>query len=362
MDDGTRAGPIPRMLGRVTQDLTTLDTRLPFTRAAAIAAGIPARAFRGDRFRQLLRGVYVDRDVPVTPRIRALAALALVAPSAFASHVSAARVYGVPVPALADEHVSVVDPAHRRVREGVRCHVRPEPQVRVVAGVRVSAPEQMFAELASLLTLVDLVIVGDHLVRQKRSTCQALVAACSQLPGAAGRHARRAAALVRARVDSPMETRLRLLIVLAGIPEPEVNLTLRNELGDPIRSYDLSWPSVRVIVEYDGRHHVERVEQWERDLERREQIDDDDWRILVVISNGIFADPGATVDAGVPATAAAGASRAAGRAQRGVAPALSRPRGLTRVETVHDARLRPARSASRRPNRAWCTIVTGAPD
>ena len=81
------------------------------------------------------------------------------------------------------------------------------------------------------------------------------------------------------------------LIVLAGLPEPRVNLTLRDNEGGPVRRYDLCWPSVRVIVEYDGRHHVERVESWESDLERREAIDDDEWRILVVVSNGIYRDP-----------------------------------------------------------------------
>lgn len=280
----------------MTDDKPTLDTRRPFTRAAGIRAGIPARDFRGTRFQVLLRGVYVDREVEVTPRVRALAALALVDESAYASHVSAARTYGVPVPTFPEEHVTVTDPAQRRVRDGVRCHVRPESRVRVIAGVRVSAPAQLFVELASLLTLVDLVIAGDHLVRKGQVTCRELIAACADLPGESGRQARRAASLVREGVDSPMETRVRLLLVFAGIPEPRVNLTIRDVLGDPIRRYDLAWPEVKVIVEYDGRHHVERIEQWESDLERREQIDDEDWRILVVVSSGVFKDPAATVD------------------------------------------------------------------
>jgi hypothetical protein len=79
-----------------------------------------------------------------------------------------------------------------------------------------------------------------------------------------------------------METRLRMLIVLAGLPEPQVNLTLRAGDGTPLRRYDLCWPEVRVIVEYDGRHHVEREEQWEADLDRREADDDDGWRTLIV--------------------------------------------------------------------------------
>jgi hypothetical protein len=132
-----------------------------------------------------------------------------------------------------------------------------------VDGVRISAVDQMFGELASCLTLVDLVVVGDNLVRRRRITPAELVDHCkdSKLPCAA--LARRAATYVRERVDSPMETRLRMLIVLAGLPEPRVNITISDIHGRPVRRYDLSWPSVKAIVEYDGRHHIEREEQWE---------------------------------------------------------------------------------------------------
>jgi hypothetical protein len=93
-----------------------------------------------------------------------------------------------------------------------------------------------------------------------------------------------------------MESRLRMLIVLAGIPEPMVNESVHDVDGVPVRRFDLSWPEVRVIVEYDGRHHVERVEQWEADLGRREEIDDEGWRILVVVASGIYRKPGTTID------------------------------------------------------------------
>jgi hypothetical protein len=49
--------------------------------------------------------------------------------------------------------------------------------------------------------------------------------------------------------------------VLAGLPEPEVNLIIRDELGAPIRRYDLLYRGSRTAVEYDGRHHIERKGQ-----------------------------------------------------------------------------------------------------
>lgn len=294
-----------------------LDTRVPFTRATAIAAGIEPRLLRGSRFRRLFRGVYVDAAVADSPLLRGQAALELYAGSpAFVSHATAGRIHGVPLPALPEEHVTVLHRGHRRRHEGVKVHSVKSATVVERGGIKVSSYEQMFVELASLLTLVDLVVVGDNLVRRGCTTLAGLAGFCAKSAAADARKAGRAAAYVREEVDSPMESRLRMLIVLAGLPEPEVNRTLRAEDGQQLRRYDLSYPSVRVIVEYDGRPHIEREEQWEKDLVRREAIDDDGWRILVVTAAGIYKRPEETVHrvwrllrarrlSGVPTTPAA---------------------------------------------------------
>jgi very-short-patch-repair endonuclease len=92
-----------------------------------------------------------------------------------------------------------------------------------------------------------------------------------------------------------METRLRLLIVLAGLPEPKVNHKIRDEHGRVLVRLDLSYPELRLIVEYDGRQHAEDTDQWNRDLDRREYFDDEEWRILVVTAKGIFREPERTL-------------------------------------------------------------------
>jgi hypothetical protein len=190
-----------------------------------------------------------------------------------------------------EEHVSVNHPDPRRRRAGVICHVDRDPQTVTLRGLRVSSVARMFVELASMLPLVDLVVIGDHVVRKRLITLEALLEASQGCPAA-----RAAASYVRENVDSPMETRLRMLIVLAGIPEPEVNLKIRNVDGVPIRRYDLCRPEVKVIVEYDGRHHVEVIEQWESDLKRREAIDEDAWRILVMVAADVYNHPDQTVE------------------------------------------------------------------
>lgn len=132
----------------------------------------------------------------------------------------------------------------------------------------------MFIELAELIDLVDLVVVGDVLAKRGKVTPAQLVDACrsSGLPASA--RALTAARYVREGVDSPMETRPRLLILLAGLPEPEVDHRVRAETGHAVRRYDLYYRRSRTLVEYEGRQHAESTTQWTSDIDRREELDD----------------------------------------------------------------------------------------
>ncbi len=277
--------------------VVSLDIRRPFTYAEAVAAGITPYAMRGSNFRKVYRGVYVHTSMPDHPLIRVRAALLIHPPDAFASHVSAARVHRVPVPTLPDEHISVFDEKDRRRRSGIRNHVAaPDTPVTVVNGDRVSEPDQMFVELAGILNLVDLVVVGDELVRRRKTTPEQLLAFCTRSPHPDAAAAARAAALVRTGVDSPMETRLRMLIVLAGLPEPEVNHKIFDEDGRLRYRFDLSYPDLRLIVEYDGRQHREDLDQWDADTDRKDWFDRNGWMHVPVFSRGIYRRPDLTLE------------------------------------------------------------------
>jgi very-short-patch-repair endonuclease len=271
------------------------DPRKPFLRRTALEAGVSAKELRGPGYRLVLPGTFVAATTVVTPRVRARAALLPYDGVAWASHASAARVYDLPIPTIGDEHVSVPRAGLRRRHRGVKVHVGRHAATRVVNGVRVTDPLMLFVEMAELLTLVDLVVLGDAMVRRRLLTPEALVRFCSDVRHKAASPAARAAAYVRRDVDSPMETRLRMLIVLAGLPEPQVNLKVRDESGEVIRKYDLSYPSIKVAVEFNGKIHVLVPGAWEADLERRGAVDDSAWRLLPVISSGIYATPEQTL-------------------------------------------------------------------
>lgn len=288
--------PPRRPRRRRPRPVSSFNPKRPFTREEGLAAGLTVGRLRGPAYRQIIHGVYVDAGVADTPALLGQA-LHLLAPStAWVSHATAARILGVPLPVLPGEHLSVLAADDRVRRAGVRCHVGPSPaRVFECDGVVLSAPAQLFVELAEQLALVDLVVVGDWLVRNGWVTPGRLrdFASASRMKAAGA--ARAAAAFVRERVDSPMETRLRMLFVLAGFPEPVVNETF-DVAGLGRRRFDLCWPGVKVIAEYDGRHHAQREEQWEADLERREQIDDAAWRIRVFTAKDVYNTPHRTLE------------------------------------------------------------------
>lgn len=259
-----------------------------------------------------MTGVYVASHVPDTPAIRAMAALAVNPPGAMASHHTAARLLQLPVPDHFDEHVTVSNANDRRRRSGVVCHLAsPSPTGRVrgtFAGIPLCLPEQLFIDMAAYLSFVDLVVLGDALVRRGHLTLEQLMTA-SRESSRRGGAALRAARYVRREVDSAMETRLRLLLVLAGLPEPVVNHLLRNAAGSVMRRFDLCYPDVRVIVEYDGRQHADNTKQWESDILRREELDAAGWRVIVVTSRGIYVRPDETLHRVRTALQERGASR-----------------------------------------------------
>ena len=117
----------------------------------------------------------------------------------------------------------------------------------------------------------------------------------SRKDGIIGHRARRPTGLVRAEVDSAMETRLRLLMVLAGLPEPTINHKIRWPDGTVRFRFDLSYPEHRLAIEYDGRQHAESDRQWGIDVDRREWMDVHDSRLLVNRSPDLYSTPARTL-------------------------------------------------------------------
>ncbi len=99
-----------------------------------------------------------------------------------------------------------------------------------------------------------------------------------------------AIALLEPRTDSPMETRLRLLIVRGGLPRPAANLDVVVD-GAWLARPDLSYPGLRIAIEYDGDHHRADRRQWQRDVGRRRVLEDAGWLLIVVTADDVLRRP-----------------------------------------------------------------------
>lgn len=270
-------------------------TRNPLTgkREWATPAGVTPADLRSSRYRRLFHGVYVDAREPVTPLLLAEAAL-LRDPGAVASHHTAARIWGGIVPDDGLTHIACL--GHRRQVRGMKAHARRSGRrFTTHEGVRLTTPSWTFLDLSDDLSLVDLVVLGDSLVKAGRVTCAQLVEAAGSFSGRSRRLARQAAGLVRPEVDSPMESRLRMLLVLAGLPEPVINHKVLWPDGRVRFRFDLSYPDSKLVIEYDGRQHAESDEQWGIDLGRREWLDGERWRLVVIRAKDIYNTPARTL-------------------------------------------------------------------
>ncbi|NKX54672.1 endonuclease domain-containing protein [Arthrobacter mobilis] len=202
------------------------------------------------------------------------------------SHATAARIWGFPLPAWMAEdpaiHVTRPDSVSAPRRNDVVGHhaLLHAEETTVENGVRLTTRPKTWLDLASRLSVDDLVVTGDHLVRLPRpvfedradpyatkADLERLIQSHKRKRGVA--KAREALELVRMGADSAQETRLRLALAYAGLPEPELNTPLLDLSGRRLHSPDLQYSAYRIAIEYEGDHH-RSAEQLARDIRRGE--------------------------------------------------------------------------------------------
>lgn len=287
----TQKAPLPRELGDVFAVAAARTSGVAVGRLNALDLEAP---FHGAR-RQITTAPNLDRFALRDFELRSLCAAYLpVAPQgAVFSHVSAARLFRMPVPErLVTTLLDVSTAAQPPRRVGVRGHRSQDSRRREVDGLPTVPPALAWLELAPLLTLDELIVAGDHLVRRKRPLCS-LAEIAQELADSRGRrglaNARSAFGQLRANTDSPPESWMRLCIVRAGYPEPLVGYPAHHD-GYFIGTPDLAYPQYRIAYEYQGAGHREK-DEFESDILRLELFHDAGWKVIQV-TNQLLWSPG----------------------------------------------------------------------
>jgi hypothetical protein len=221
----------------------------------------------------------------VDTRTRARAYATLMQRTQFFSHTTAALLHNLRMPEgfhETERHVTSAMPARAPRGAGIVGHGSERATIELVDGLRVLSAVETWCQLSATLSLDDLVVMGDGLVRRLNplSTVDALRAAVARYSGRGCRRLRSALALVRPGTDSARETGLRLVVIRAGFPEPEVNGLILNSLGAEIAHGDLVFRASRTILEYEGRQHSESVRQFAIDISRLDDLMEERWRVI----------------------------------------------------------------------------------
>ena len=268
----------------------------PFTIASSRLLGVADNRLRQADVEHISRGLY--RPAGWNFELEAAArALSGVSPGAWISHVTSARLRCQLLPPWLSDcqelHLSKPRELPEVRRKGIVGHtvLALEGEVETVDGIRVSTRARTWLDLAQRLNLDELVCMGDQLVRLPRPGLEGRsqpYATIDDLRTMVSRHrnlqgivrARQALDLMRVGSDSAPETLLRLAMLDAGLPEPELQLPLRpNSPASP--TADLGYRHRRLAIQYDGGHHL-LEDQILSDRRRDKAFESAGWTILIV--------------------------------------------------------------------------------
>ena len=155
-------------------------------------------------------------------------------------------------------------------------------EVTSLAGVAVATPARAGFDLARHLRGATAVAHLDALARATRITKQNLMSLIVRYPGARGnKGARWLIDMMDAGAESPKESWLRLVLVIAGFTPPTTQIRVTD--GHFVAYLDMGWEHQMVALEYDGDHHRADREQYIKDIRRAETLERLGWHVVRVI-------------------------------------------------------------------------------
>ena len=181
-------------------------------------------------------------------------------PNAVVSGRTAAWLHGIELPWKPIE-LTVPD-GHCSGRAGVLLRRAALPKADIVTshGFRATTPLRTVTDLGRKLKGAEGVIAIDMGLRQQLVSLDELESFLRRNHGAKGiARLRTAVRLADPKAESPMETKLRLLICRAGLPRPECQVELFDAAGRFLARTDLYYRDQRLAIEYDGGTHRESL-------------------------------------------------------------------------------------------------------
>lgn len=288
----------------------------PFRYEQAAIAGVSRSRLRASDILHPHHGLYVpwQGDADLVTRCEHL--VPLLGEQHWFSHLTAARLWGMPVPTRWSPGeplrvMALADAAPMRRAEVIGWETEGDLPRTMLGALPLVAPADVWCQLAVrgsigvdaetgwkrnldrdwLVAVGDFLLTGPKLGAARRPLCtlDELTEAVARRRGRRGvKDLAWAVEHVRAPVHSPKETFTRLGLVACGLPEPEVQVPVLTAEG--WRHSDLGYPEARLLIEYQGDHHRTDRAQWLSDLTRVQLFEDAGYRVMLVGDADITPD------------------------------------------------------------------------
>jgi very-short-patch-repair endonuclease len=230
----------------------------PFRLADAVRAGLDRWHLEGSSWRRLGPSVYAWVGLRDTPELRLRAASLRLPPTAVFSGLTAAWLHGLDVVACEPIEVTIPKGIGISARSGilVRRAATATAEVVNVRGMRATSILRTLSDLCIRLSAMEAVVIADmalHAGLTSLGDLNSLSLSRAQCVGVG--NLRLVASLAEPAAESPMETRLRMVLVLGGLPRPQAQVSLHDSSGRFLARPDLYYPDHRLGLEYDGGIH-----------------------------------------------------------------------------------------------------------
>lgn len=262
----------------------------PFTLDEAERQGLRRWHLEGSSWERIGPQTYVAADQPLTPMIQLEAAARRLPKGAAFSGFTAGWLAGLELPPCDPIEVVVPRAANVSARAGMavsRAGASGD-EIVTVQGLPATSVRRTLRDVCGRLTLTEAVVLCDLALQKRLVSRKELDEVVRRATGSRGiATLRRALAHVEPLSESPMESRLRMLLVLGGLPRPEAQVEIRDRWLRLIGRVDLYYRMQRLALEYDGGTHRNTLAE---DNRRQNRLLNQGVRLLRFTAADVYQD------------------------------------------------------------------------
>jgi hypothetical protein len=267
----------------------------PFKLADARTLGVTRGQLRAARYGRLGSGMYHWVGLKETPQLT-LSAVARRLPNGGAfSGRTAAWLHGLDVEPCDPIEVTIPEPfgSSRVAGASVRRAALAAADIVLRRRLPATSALRTAVDLGGRNPLKEAVVAVDLFLHAELVSLEELRCHVAGHPGAWGiGRLRRAVDLAEPKSESAMESRLRMVMVMAGLPKPEVQIDVRDDRGHFLGRPDLLYPRHRLAIEYDGGTHRDRMIE---DNRRQNGLVGAGYRLLRFTAADVYGAPDTVV-------------------------------------------------------------------